>query len=378
MFVKVLVTGATGRVGGNLIKELTEKGYEIKAFTLPSDKAEEKILKFGVELCEGDLRKSDDCARACRDIDAIIHLGAYFPQSGLDKETAERTAEEITRITFDVNVLGTFNLLEASVRYCKRCKRFVFASSEGVYPEWLPVYLPIDERHPCRPTGHMYLISKLLGEDLVLGYHRQYGLPVVICRFGSIIGAGEILDPRYNNSLYHFSHANFWLNGLRQLKEKSEEAERAIERLEKEAKDDEKLIIPYRKTDGKPLQRHLVDVRDIVQGVLLALEKKEAIGEVFNLSGPLPSDLEQLVLHMSKLLGVAYTKMVMPEDVSRFLWTGVIPYYAISSEKARYLLGYKPRYTMIDMVDSAIAFQKGEDIGVLERLQPKIPPRLSD
>ena len=374
--MKVLVTGATGRVGGNLIRVLTKKGYDVKAFTLPGDKAMDKIVKFGVELCEGDLRKLEDCVRAVKEVEAIVHLGAYFPQRGLDKETAERTPEEVTRITFDVNVAGTFNLLEATVGYCKGCKRFVFASSEGVYPEWIPAYLPIDERHPRRPVGHMYLLSKLLGEELVLGYHHQYGVPTVVCRFGSIIGAGEILDPRYNNSLYHFSRLEFWLEGLKQLKEKSEETERAIKELEKEVKDGEKLIIPYRKSDGKPMQRHLVDVRDIVQGLLLALEKKEAIGETFNLSGPPPSDFEELVPHMSKLLGIPYIKMVMPEDVSKFLWTGVIPYYAISSGKARYLIGYKPKYTMIDMVNSAVAFRKGEDIGVLERSQPRVPPRL--
>lgn len=379
--MKILVTGATGRVGGNLVKVLAEKDYKIKAFTLHGDKAVNKIQKYVVEFCEGDLRNFDDCVRAVKDVDAIIHLGAYFPQRGLDKETAERTSEEITRITFDVNVLGTFNLLEATVRYCKGCERFIFASSEGVYPEFRPVYLPIDERHPRRPVG-MYLLSKLLGEEMTLSYYRQSGLPIVILRFGSIIGAGEMLDQRYVNSPVRYFYVDFWLNGLKRLKERSTEVERTIKELEKAVKDGKRLIIPYRKKDGKPFQRHLVDVRDIVQGIVLALEKKEAVGEIFNLGGPPPNSFEELIPYLSKALNIPYVKIVMPDEVSQFSWdyigwTKGIPYLAISSEKARYLIGYRPRWTMIDMLDSAIAFQRGKDIGVLERLQPKVPPKFT-
>jgi len=143
--LNVLITGATGRVGSNLAKELIERNYKVKCFVMPN---------------------------------VVYHLGALLPLAAKDNESL-----------FEVNIKGTFYVLEA-VKKIEKLHRFVFASTDDTYSSVSPLYTPIDENHPQKPTS-LYGVSKVIGEKLSFTYGRQYEIPVTCCRFGFILGAGE-------------------------------------------------------------------------------------------------------------------------------------------------------------------------------------------
>jgi len=108
--------------------------------------------------------------------------------------------------------------------------------------------------------------------------------------------------------------------------------------------------------EGRPWVVHPVDVRDIVQGLILAIEKEAAVNEVFNLVGPSAFGVNEAVKYISKRINMDYVTVNLP---------GRRMHIEISTAKARGLLGYKPKYDVYKIIDSAIAFKNGEDIGVI-------------
>jgi len=353
--MKVLVTGATGRVGGNLVKGLRDKGYEVRCFVLKEDVAVDKLKPFGVEIIYGDLRSYDDCVNAVKGVNAIFHIGAYLPNI-LNPEDSIRAPLEKNMLLFDVNIRGTFNLLEATVNNCRQCERFVFSSTDATYPSIYTTTVQ-DENHPLMGTG-MYSVSKIIDEELIAGYRRGYALPTVAFRFAYVIGAGEILNPVY----FPFWYLDHWVAVMKGISWRDEKAVEVLNQLEDKAKEGKRLLIPYAE-DGKPYIQQLVDVRIVVQGLILGLEKPAAVGETFNLAMASPFSYEEAIPYISKALKIPYLKAVLPLKPIR---------QNMSVSKARMLLGYDPQYDIFKMVDSALAYIRGEDKTVVERGRPKV------
>jgi UDP-glucose 4-epimerase len=346
--MQLLVTGGTGRIGGNLVKALIDKGHDVRVFAVRSDKAAEKIKALGGEIFEGDLRSFDDCIAAVRGTKAIYHLGAYLP-TPFDASFYARSQAEKTQILFDVNVRGTFNLLEAVALRCLDCRRFIMASTDATYPSGRPRDYAIDEntRQESGASMGMYSISKHVDEILVRGYQRQYNIPIVIFRFGSTLGIDEVLSKKM---LYLMSTADLWITRLKEIKDPSEDVKRAIQELTEKAGGEERLVIPYH-PEGWPHQHHICDVRDTAQGLVLGLERDAAVGEAFNLAGPAPFTYEEMIPYLSKAIGVPYFKAVLPVPGVRM---------ELSIAKARTLLGYRPQYDVFRIIDDALRIQRGE------------------
>lgn len=345
--MRVLVTGGTGRIGGNLVNTLGNSEYDVRVLALPGDKAADKVKKMGAEVVDGDLRNLDDCVAAVKNIDAVYHLGAYLP-TAFDEETYTRSAAEKTQILFDVNVLGTFNILEAVALECQDCQRFIFASTDATYPSGRPRDHPVDENTRQEPSG-MYSISKLMDEVMVRGYQREHGIPIVIFRFGFTIGVDNILSKKLPVLM---STSEVWINRLKAIKEPSEDVKKAVEYLEEQAGSKEKLVIPYH-PDGWPHKMHICDVRDLVQGLVLGLEKEAAVGEAFNLAGVAPFSYEEVIPYLSEAIGMPYFKAVIPIPGSRM---------ELSISKARSLLGYRPKYDVFKIIDDALRIGRGEEV----------------
>jgi len=165
----ILVTGASGFVGKHLVEELRSQGAEVFALDSrgpdPIDIRNWQAVKgFGSKLGR---------------LDLVYHLAAlmFVPYSF-----------ENPRETYEVNVLGTLNVLELC--RLQRVPKLVFASSY-VYGE--PQYLPVNEEHPLNP-GSPYARSKVLGEDLCKAYHEDYGLRCTMMRVFNIYGEGQSGD----------------------------------------------------------------------------------------------------------------------------------------------------------------------------------------
>lgn len=159
---RILFTGSDGFIGKSLVEELKRRGA--KVLTL-ADRGGHRI----------DIRDWQKI-REIRNLDMVYHLAAI---------TFAPYSFENPRETYEINVIGTLNILEL----CRLCgaNRIVFASSYVYGP---PQYLPVDEKHPLNPTSP-YARSKILGERLCQAYYEDYGLKCVILRPFNIYGEGQ-------------------------------------------------------------------------------------------------------------------------------------------------------------------------------------------
>ena len=123
--VKILVTGGTGRIGSNLVKQLLEKGHNIRSFVYPGDV--NRVGRWddteGVETVLGDLREYEDVKKAVEGVDAIYHIAAAF---GGPFDNRQYLA---------INGMGTLNILECIREVNPNIHRLVYACTEAIYWE---------------------------------------------------------------------------------------------------------------------------------------------------------------------------------------------------------------------------------------------------
>lgn len=171
--MKILITGAGGQIGADLISTLMKRGHEIVATDIHLPKQERR------RACEWrtlDVTQPGDVGALVADVvpDAVFHLAAILSARG----------EQAPELTYDVNQQGTYYLLEA----CRRhgVGQFLFTSSIAVYGPDLPD--PTPEDVPLMPTT-MYGVTKVGGELLGNYYWARYGLDVRGVRFPGLISA---------------------------------------------------------------------------------------------------------------------------------------------------------------------------------------------
>ena len=170
--MKVAVTGASGKAGRAVVRDLIDHEHEVLAVdvvSLPSESPATFLL--------ADVTDFGQTAECLAGVDAVVHLAA-IPAPGIHTEEA----------TFRTNMLSTYNVFEAA--RLVGLKRVVWASSETIlglpFAREQPAYAPIDEEHPALPQSS-YALSKLLGEELGRQLHRWSGTPYVALRFSNIM-----------------------------------------------------------------------------------------------------------------------------------------------------------------------------------------------
>jgi UDP-glucose 4-epimerase len=340
--MKVLITGAAGRMGAHLTRLLAAEGHAVRAFVLPGDPNNQNIEGPGVEVVSGRLEDAATVANAVTGVDAIVALGGAL---------TSRLASD--RQFFDVNLGGTFNLLEAARFGAPDLSRFIYASSDAVY--WTPAasappFLPIDETQPRLP-GTIYGATKYGAEELALTYWRAYAIPVTIIRPTATADAWELIEP---DSV--FGRRMFVQGAIRFLSSRptasAAEAE-LLAALRAHEAGPERLFV-LADIDGRVATTNLADARDIAQALRLLLMDPAAIGEAFNIGPQAPHGEERLVAHTAERLRMDYVVIRRPNV--RASWY-------VSSAKARGVLGYAPRYSVFDMVDEAIQAKRGLDAG---------------
>lgn len=167
--MKILVTGATGKVGSRLSKRLAQRGYPVRALVRDAERASE-LRGAQIELATGDLLDMDSLTLAMRGVDAVVHCAAFF--RGATPEQAHA-----------VNDLGSQQL--ANVARAASVKRFIFTSTGLVYgPNG---GRPSREDDPCLPAA-AYPVSKLAAERFLLALD---GLDVRVLRLPFVYGDGD-------------------------------------------------------------------------------------------------------------------------------------------------------------------------------------------
>jgi UDP-glucose 4-epimerase len=167
--MKILVTGATGKVGSRLAKRLAQRGDQVSALVRDPTRAAD-LREARIDLAEGDLLKEDSLTAAVRGVDAVVHCAAFF--RGATPEQAHA-----------VNDLGTQHLADAA--RSAGVKRFIFTSTGLVYGA--NGGLPAREDDPCAPTAP-YPASKLAAERFLLALE---GLDVHVLRLPFVYGDGD-------------------------------------------------------------------------------------------------------------------------------------------------------------------------------------------
>ncbi|MDX6303661.1 MAG: CDP-glucose 4,6-dehydratase [Blastocatellia bacterium] len=178
------VTGATGLVGGWLVRRLVDAGADVVCLVrdwVPQSELARSGVIEQVKVVRGDVRDQTMLERALGEyeIDTVIHLAA---------QTIVTIANRNPVSTWETNVQGTWALLEA----CRRTptvKQIVMASSDKAYGDH--DNLPYDEDTPLRGR-HPYDASKSCSDIISQAYAVSYGLPVVVTRCGNFYGGGDL------------------------------------------------------------------------------------------------------------------------------------------------------------------------------------------
>ncbi|MDX9992576.1 MAG: GDP-mannose 4,6-dehydratase, partial [Anaerolineales bacterium] len=177
------VTGASGLVGSWLVRRLVEAGADVVCLVrdwVPQSELVRTGLIKRVKVVRGDIRRRGVLERALGEyeIESVLHLAA---------QTIVTIANRNPVATFETNIGGTWNLLEA----CRRSptvKQIVVASSDKAYGD--QAILPYDENTPLHGQ-HPYDVSKSATDLISTTYAKTYGLPVVITRCGNFYGGGD-------------------------------------------------------------------------------------------------------------------------------------------------------------------------------------------
>jgi CDP-glucose 4,6-dehydratase len=312
-----LVTGGRGFVGAWLLRGLVERGVDAISFDVEGESARPSGLELlGIEDdvadARGDLRDADTVARALGEggVEAVFHLAA---------QTIVGTAAGAPAETFDVNVRGTWTLLEA----CRErgVRSVVVASSDKAYGAHEE--LPYREHFALQPTAP-YEASKSAADLIARSYWHSYGLPVAVTRFANIYGGGDL----------NFS--------------------RLIPEAVSAAIDGRAPVI---RSDGSPV-RDFLYVEDAVGAYLAiadALDRDEVRGQAFNAGGERPYAVGEVVDLIATLSGSG----VEPDIRGAGNPDGEIDRQYVDTTKIRDLVGWTPQVSLEEGLRRTIEWYRG-------------------
>jgi len=311
-----LVTGATGFIGGYLVRALQQAGYAVRALV----RDEAKLQGLGeVEPFRGDLLQPDSLIGIERGIDVVVHCASDLGKWGTDP-----------RRLHEVNVRGSIGLLE---RFRDSgLRRFVHLSAGGVTGPLRE--RSVDETYECRPAT-AYERTKLLAEQSLLETSQALGLAALVVRPTFTYGPG---DP-HKLALF-----------------------RAVKRGR------------YVFIGGGHSVNHPVFIEDLICGILLAIERG-SVGEVYIVGGEHPVTKRELVQTIADALGVRRPRLSIPRWFAAIAaWElelagrlfGFEPIltrsrvmmmadnFGYSIDKARRQLGYTPRTGLAEGIEKTV------------------------
>jgi UDP-glucose 4-epimerase len=297
--MKVLVTGGAGFIGSHIVDKLLLNGHEVVVLDDLSSGRLKNIKHHlderGFHFLKGDIRNVRTVEKSLEGVNAVIHEAAL---------ASVPLSIENPSLTNEVNVSGTLNLLKASLK--AKVKRFVYASSCAVYGA--ASELPINEDTPLKPLSP-YAASKLAAEDHCKAFYKNHGLETVRLRYFNAYG------PRQTAGEYAGVMVKF---------------------LERIRKGQPPIIFG----DGKQT-RDFISVADVVEATLLALNRGDAAGEVFNIGTGEVATINRLCELFLKALGRPDLKPAY-EDAK----PGDIRHSQADIAKARQVLGFQPKVSL--------------------------------
>jgi CDP-glucose 4,6-dehydratase len=304
------VTGATGLVGSWLVKRLIQSGADVVCLVrdwVPQSELVRAGCIDQVKVVRGDIRDRDTLERALGEyeIDTVIHLAA---------QTIVTIANRNPVSTFETNIAGTWNLMEAC-RRSPKVKQIVVASSDKAYGDQQT--LPYKEDTPLQGQ-HPYDVSKSAADLVAAMYAKSYDLPVAITRCGNFYGGGDL---NWNRIIP---------GTIRSI-------------LRGQA--------PVVRSDGEYIRDYFY-VEDGAAAYMLLAEKlsehPDLIGEAFNFSNEIQISVREIVEKIIKLMRSDLQPEILNEASNE------IRHQYLSAEKARHILNWSPLFQLDDGLDLTI------------------------
>lgn len=334
--MRILITGANGFLGRQLVEALRQRGEIVKALVLPGENTE-WLESRNVTIYTGDVRQSATLAEPMATADAVFHLAAMI---GVWRPMKDY---------FSVNVTGTENVCRAALK--AGISRLIHVSSAMAYRMW--VGHPVTEDEALQPLQEPYSSTKALGDRLVQRLVDEEGLPAVIVRPGTSFGPGDRLN---------------------------------FGRIADRIRDGKGVIIG---SGRNPVP--MVFVTDLIQGLLLALDRKQAVGQAYNIGNDQPLTQEELLGAIAEEIGARPPHIHVPFHVlypvasaaevlsrlSRYRLRPIATRHSIvlyglanriSIDKARRQLDYVPQVSIREGVRLAAAWYRHQASGLHDQL----------
>ena len=314
--MRLLVTGATGKVGANLIAKLLAeprwRDVRVRALchnrTLPETER--------IEVVKGSIADRACVDAAMKDVTHVVHLA---------------TCKEMPEIVMDVAVKGCFWLLEA-FRQSPAAKQFILIGGDAAVGHF--VYerqTPVTEETPHRAYPGCYALSKVLEEVMLQQFTIQYGLNGCCLRapwimekddfrkslsFGDDVFGGPAWSTMVEPAVAARCHAN-------------------------------ETVPLLQDADGKPVKRNFVHVHDLVDAILAALDNPVTSGELYNVCMDEPVDYGAVAAYLKTTRGLDSLPIRSPYHST---W--------LDNSKAKLALAWRPRYDLARLIDDAWDYER--------------------
>ena len=316
----ILVTGGAGFIGSNLCEALLEKGNKVICLdnfaTGKRENLEQLLKDSNFTLIEGDIRKLEDCLKATKDVDYVLHQAALgsVPRSIKDPITSN-----------DVNVSGFLNMLVAARD--NGVKRFVFAASSSTYGD--SESMPKVEDVIGKPLSP-YAITKYVNELYADIFSKTYGLETIGLRYFNVFGRKQDPNGAYAAVIPKF--VSQLMNGES----------------------------PVINGDGN-YSRDFTYIENVVQANLLSLvtTNEKAINTIYNVACGDRNTLNDLMGYLKEYLSEYDANISNVEVIYGPNRIGDIPHSHASVDKAKENLNYNPEYTLQQGLKEAVKWYWG-------------------
>lgn len=341
--MKIFITGGCGFLGSNLAKYTLKQGDQLYIFdNLYRVGASENLrwlrTQGNLEFIHSDIRNKNDVERAIKKIqpDVIFHLAG---------QVAMTTSLEIPQMDFEVNVIGTLNVLEAVRNYSKE-SIIIYSSTNKVYGDLEYIhYTETETRYIAKEYANgfdenikldfhsPYGCSKGAADQYMLDYARMFNLNTVVFRHSSIFGGRQFA-----------TYDQGWVGWF---------CRKAIERKEKISSE------PFTISGNGKQVRDILYASDLIHCYYLAVDKIEhAKGQSFNIGGGMSNSFSLLELfnYLEEILEIHmnYKQIAWRESDQKI--------FVANIEKAKKILGWEPKISKIEGVNKMLEWTK-ETIG---------------
>ncbi len=318
----ILITGGCGFLGVSLIKKLLALQSKnirlIDNLSVGKKKHLRQVCEFteinpnnlksspnGLELIVGDIRDQELAIKVAKGIDTIIHLAA---------NTGVGPSIEKPQVDMSVNIIGTFNYLEAS--RVNKISKFIFASSGAPIGEVEP---PIHEEIPPHPLSP-YGASKLAGEGYCSAYKNTFGIETVVLRFGNVYGPGSI-----NKSSVVAKFIRKAIN--------------------------EDILEIY----GDGMQtRDFIYIDDLINAIIIAVEKHNIGGEIFQIASNQETTIIEMTNKLINELKKQGVKNINIKNIS--IRTGDMKRNFSDTSKAKERLGWNAQINLTEGLSKTVSY----------------------